>query len=102
MSLPTEIWVEIVSWLNRSDLARVAAVCRRLRDICYSDYVWQSVFRSTMLAGPVAQRRMVPNYVTRGKNITMRTKYIRILYWFLHDERLEQTGCIPNSWKGRK
>lgn len=120
--LPLEIWAAVLAWTDKRTVAIFARVCRRARDIAYSDAVWGPLFRRALqaeLAGrPVA--RVPMRVLEQGRRtLPMRTRYVRLWFWFYHTEvrahssryplslsirrprmvhALLQSGVIPQSW----
>ena len=44
--LPVDLIVRLCTYLTLQDIARLAMVCRRTREICSSDQLWEQIYRS--------------------------------------------------------
>lgn len=44
--LPVDLIVRLCTYIDLEDVARLAQVCRKMRDICSSDLLWERIYRA--------------------------------------------------------
>jgi F-box protein 36 len=44
--LPVDLIMKLCGYLELQDIARLAQVCRKLRDVCCSDKLWENIYRT--------------------------------------------------------
>ena len=83
VNLPSEIILNVFSYLKKGDLARCARVCKRFRDLTHAECLWMPEARTSLVTNachPDVGERTVSAWISAKERVRISQNWIKANY----------------------